>query len=148
MQGHHFGHVCKLWHAADNLPALLLCGDEMQIPGFGDQRAWHHPLWKRTVWRVKLHQVYRCKDKHFNKILQELRTSRPKAETLKWLQRRKAWTPPGPPTMGGLRKLFKAHPHTVVLTCRRDGASRANQMTLDPLRQVQAAGGGGRRRGE
>ncbi|CAE7464754.1 unnamed protein product, partial [Symbiodinium sp. CCMP2456] len=75
MQGQHFDHVRKLWRQADNLPVLLLAGDEMQIAGFGEQRAWQHPMWKRTTYRVKLHQVYRCKDREFNKILQELRTS-------------------------------------------------------------------------
>jgi len=133
MQGQHFDHVRKLWNQADNLPVLLLAGDEMQIAGFGEQRAWQHPMWKTTTYRVKLHQVYRCKDTEFNKILQELRTSRPKASTLKWLQKKKAWTPPGKPTVEGIRKLFKAHPETVVLTCRREGAFQVNEMALEAL---------------
>ena len=90
MQGRHFDHVQKLWTQADNMPVILMAGDEMQIAGYGEQRAWQHPSWKRTTFRVKLHQVYRCKDKKFNKVLQELRTSRPKKETLKWLKKRKA----------------------------------------------------------
>lgn len=29
MQGHHFEHIRKLWDCADNVPAILLAGDEM-----------------------------------------------------------------------------------------------------------------------
>ena len=133
MQGHHFDHVRKLWNQADNMPVILMAGDEMQIAGYGEQRAWQHPSWKRTTFCVKLHQVYRCKDKKFNKVLQELRTSRPKKETLKWLKKRKAWTPVGKPTVAGVRKLFKAHPKTVVFTCRRQGAFDINKLALRAL---------------
>ena len=133
LQGQHFGHICKLWNEADNIPVILMAGDEMQIAGYGEQRAWKHPLWRRATFRVKLHQVYRCKDKKFNKVLQELRTSRPRQSTLKWLQQRKAWTPPGKPTVSGIRKLFKAHPKTVVLTCRRQGAFEVNKLALEAL---------------
>ena len=133
MQGLHFDHVRKLWEQADNIPVILMAGDEMQIAGYGDQRAWQHPSWKRTTFRVKLRQVYRCKDREFNKVLQELRTNRPKKKTLKWLQKHKAWTPPGKPTAEGIRKLFKAHPQTVVLACRRKGAFDVNKLALEAL---------------
>ena len=133
LQGQHFDHVRKLWDQADRLPAILMAGDEMQIAGYGELRAWKHPIRKRVTFRVKLHRVYRCKDKKFNKVLQELRTSRPKQSTLKWLRRHKAWTPPGKPTVGGIRKLLKAHPKTVILTCRRQGAFEINKLALKAL---------------
>ncbi|CAK9001394.1 ATP-dependent DNA helicase pif1, partial [Durusdinium trenchii] len=43
MQAHHFEHVCKLWAQADNFPVILLVGDELQMCGFGDRRAWTPP---------------------------------------------------------------------------------------------------------
>ena len=132
MQAEHFDHICRLWVAADRLPAILFAGDELQVAGFGD-RAWQSPRWRTTTYRKKLHQVYRCKDPKFNQVLQELRTSRPSKTTLQWLQQQKAWTPPGPPTVRGLQTLFKEHPNTVVLTCTRKGAFAVNEMALKAL---------------
>ena len=133
LQQPHFEHICKLWTQADNLPAVLMAGDELQMAGFGPTRAWHSPLWKRMIYRVKLHKTYRCKDPAFNRVLQELRTSRPGAKTLKWLQGRKAWAPPQTPSVDGIRKLLKAHPSTVVLTCTRRGAHKINELALRAL---------------
>ncbi|CAE7405633.1 pif1, partial [Symbiodinium pilosum] len=73
LQLEHFEHVCRLWNQADNVPAVLLAGDEMQMGGFGDRRAWHSPMWERMVYCIKLHQVYRCKDPEFNQVFMELR---------------------------------------------------------------------------
>ena len=133
LQQPHFEHICKLWNQADNLPAILMAGDELQMAGFGPTRAWHSPLWRRMIYRVKLHKTYRCKDPAFNRILQELRTSRPGANTLKWLRGRKAWAPPQSPSVDGIRKLLKAHPDTVVLTCTRRGAQTINDLALRAL---------------
>lgn len=133
LQGKHFDHIRKLWDQADRLPVILMAGDEMQISGYGEERAWKHPMWKRTTYRIKLHEVYRCKDKQFNKVLQELRTSRPKKETLKWLTSRKAWAPPGKPTARTVRKLLKTHRKTVILTCTRRGAHTINALALEAL---------------
>ena len=133
LQQPHFEHICKLWNQADNLPAILMAGDELQMAGFGPTRAWHSPLWRRMTYRVKLHKTYRCKDPAFNRILQELRTSRPGANTLKWLRGRKAWAPPQSPSVDGIRKLLKAHPDTVVLTCTRRGAQTINDLALRAL---------------
>lgn len=146
MQQHHFEHIAKLWTRADNLPALLLVGDDKQMHGYGRQRAWHSPMWKRMTYRVMLHQVYRCKDPAFNKILQELRTSRPCAATLKEIRKHKAWAPPQkPPTVAGMQKLLKAHPDTVILTCTRKGQHDMNDLAVKalfprhpPLQVVQA----------
>ena len=102
--------------------------------GYGEERAWHSPLWKRMVFRVKLHQVYRCKDPDFNAILQELRTSRPCKTTLKKLRKHKAWAPPHkPPTVEGMQKLLKAHPNTVILTCTRKGQHTMNEVAMKAL---------------
>ena len=102
----------------------------MQMGGFGERRAWHSPMWKRMVYRIKLHDVYRCKNPEFNQVLMELR---PKASTLKWLQKRKAWAPPQEPTVAGVRTLLKAHPDTVILTCIRHGAHTMNELALRAL---------------
>ena len=134
MQQKHFEHVAKLWTRADNLPAVLMCGDELQMCGYGEERAWHSPMWRRMVFRVKLHQVYRCKDPDFNAILQELRTSRPCKATWKELRKHKAWAPPHkPPTVEGMQKLLKAHPNTVILTCTRKGQHTMNEVALKAL---------------
>ena len=133
LQQPHFEHICKLWNQADNLPAILMAGDELQMAGFGPTRAWHSPLWRRMIYRVKLHKTYRCKDPAFNRVLQELRTSRPGANTLKWLRGRKAWAPPQSPSVDGIRKLLKAHPDTIVLTCTRRGAQTINDLALRAL---------------
>ena len=86
------------------------------------------------VFRVKLHQVYRCKDPDFNAILQELRTSRPCKATLTELRKHKAWAPPHkPPTVGAMQKLLKAHPDTVILTCTRKGQHTMNEVALKAL---------------
>ncbi|CAK8987418.1 unnamed protein product, partial [Durusdinium trenchii] len=133
LQAEHFEHICRLWNQADNLPAILLTGDELQLSGFGERRAWHSRMWKGMTFRAKLHEVYRCKDPEFNAILQELRTSRPSAKTLKWLQKRKAWTPPHKLDVSAARKLLKSHPDTVVLTCTRKGAQTINELALQAL---------------
>eukprot|EP00438_Fugacium_kawagutii_P000653 Skav222305 [mRNA] locus=scaffold1249:3867:8406:+ [translate_table: standard] len=105
--------------------ALIVVDEISQLQGkhFEDIRK----LWDQAD------NVYRCKDPKFNKVLQELRTSRPKKSTLKWLREKKAWTPPGKPTVQGIRKLLKAHPNTVVLTCRKQGTFTVNQLALKAL---------------
>ena len=81
------------------------------------------------MYRVKLHEVYRCKDPAFNKIL----GARPCAKTLRWLQSKKAWTPPTEPTVEGIRLLFRAHPTTMVLTCARNGMKQINDLALEAM---------------
>ena len=133
LQAYQFEHMVKLWNLADNLPAFALLGDPFQIAGFGDERPWHSPLWKRAAYKIKLHEVYRCKDPEFNEVLREIRTSRPCAETLKWLRAHKAWVPPQDITIEGVRKLLKAHPATTVLTCTRRGMAMINELALKAL---------------
>ena len=133
MQARHFEHIVKLWEAADYLPALILVGDELQMGGFGEERPWHSKSWSRYTCRIRLHQVYRCKDEAFNRILQELRTSRPCADTLRWLQKRKAWAPPMAPTVEGMQKLLKAHPDTTILTVSRVAMQTINDLSLKAL---------------
>ena len=133
MQARHFEHIIKLWAAADYLPALILLGDELQMGGFGEERPWHSKFWSRYTFRTRLHRVYRCKDEAFNRILQELRTSRPRADTLRWLQKRKAWAPPMAPTVEGMQKLLKAHPDTTILTVSRLAMQTINDLALKAL---------------
>ena len=52
MQCQHFEHIVKLWQAADNLPALVLLGDELQMGGYGEERPWHSRLWRDCTFRT------------------------------------------------------------------------------------------------
>ncbi|CAJ1414910.1 unnamed protein product, partial [Effrenium voratum] len=121
-------HVLKLWDAADRLPALVFLGDKWQMAGYGDTRPWDSNLWK-----TDFHKSYRCQDAEFEKLLQKLRTAKPDAATLKSLQKRKAWTPPGKPTPEGVRRLLHAHPGTTIVSCTRVGAQEVNACALTAL---------------
>ena len=94
----HSDRVLRLWQAADKLPALVCVGDRWQMSGFGDQRPWQSNLWKKATFKTEFIHSYRCQDPAFEKLLKQLRTSKPDKKTLRQLQRRKAWAPPGPPT--------------------------------------------------
>ena len=132
LQGNHFERIVRLWDMADRLPALVFLGDKWQIAGMGETRPWHTRAWRRTF-RVTLHEVFRCKDPAFQKVLDALRTAKPGRALLRQLRTRKAWAPPGPPTVQGIRKLFHAHPDTTVLTCTRRGAAAVNDCALQAL---------------
>ena len=122
----HSDRILRLWEAADKLPALVFVGDRWQMSGFGDQRPWQSNHWKRATFKTEFIHSYRCQDPEFEKLLKQLRTSKPDKKTLRQLQRRKAWGPPGPPTPEGLSRLLHAHPNTTIVACSRAGAEEVN----------------------
>jgi hypothetical protein len=132
VEGKAFERMMRLWDVADRVPAFVVLGDKWQMAGFGDRRPWETTVW-HYVFKTELVEPYRCKDPAFQKILNTLRTAKPDQKLLKQLQKRKAWTPPGPPTAEGLRKLLHAHPDTTILTCTRIGAQRVNECALEAL---------------
>lgn len=79
LQGADFIHFLALYQAIDRAAAVGLLGDRCQAAGFGDLRAWHVPEWKKVVHCTQLHELYRCKDPEFRKLLNVLRTSKPTA---------------------------------------------------------------------
>ena len=130
LSAQHGDHILKLWDAADRLPALVFLGDKWQMAGYGDQRPWESNLWKKRVFKTDFHKSYRCQDAEFDKLLQKLRTAKPDAATLKGLQKRKAWAPPGKPTPEGVGRLLHAHPDTTIVSCTRAGAQEVNDCAL------------------
>ncbi|CAJ1459932.1 unnamed protein product, partial [Effrenium voratum] len=72
-------------------------------------------------------------DPNFEALLRKLRTAKPDAATLKLLQKRKAWTPPGRPTPAGVQRLLHAHPDTTIVSCTRRGAQEVNECALRAL---------------
>ena len=118
---------------SDRVPVLVFCGDKWQMSGLGDVRPWHTPKWKLATFRTDFHQSFRCQDPAFEKLLNKLRTAKPTAVTLKLLQKRKAWSPPGPPTVRGVQRLLHMHPNTTILTCTRFGAQAVNDCALEAI---------------
>ena len=130
LSAEHGDRILHLWDAADRLPALVFCGDKWQMAGYGDRRPWETNLWKRAVFKIEFHKSYRCQDPNFEALLRKLRTAKPDAATLKLLQKRKAWTPPGRPTLAGVQRLLHAHPGTTIVSCTRRGAQEVNECAL------------------
>ena len=56
--------------------------------------------------------------------------AKPNPDLLKFLRTKRAWSPPGPPTVAGIKKLLRKHPDIVVLTCTRRGSSVINNCAL------------------
>jgi len=133
LSGLHSDRIIRLWEMADRLPALVLLGDRWQMAGMGEIRPWETPLWKKVTFKTDFHKGYRCEDPMFQMLLNKLRTAKPCGETLRQLQRRKAWAPPGPPTVRGVQRLLKAHPDTTILTCSRRGAQDVNDCAVAAL---------------
>ena len=40
-----YERILRMWHAADNFPALIFAGDKYQLPGIEPTRPWHSPAW-------------------------------------------------------------------------------------------------------
>ena len=133
LEGRHTDRIIQLWEMSDRVPALVFCGDKWQMSGLGEVRPWHTAKWKLATFRTDFHQSFRCQDPAFEKLLNKLRTAKPTAVTLKLLQRKKAWSPPGPPTVRGVQRLLHMHPNTTILTCTRFGAQMVNDCALEAL---------------
>ena len=133
IQGYQYDHVGRMWMIAERVTIIVVMGDKWQQASFGDERAWHTATWRRHTFKLELHTTYRCKDPVFMQILNELRTSMPSRSLLKVLRSKKAWTPPGKPTVHGLQILLHVHPNTTILTCTRRGAHEVNVLALQAL---------------
>ena len=129
-----FERILKLWSAAERVPALVFLGDMYQLPGVGATRPWESSAWRSPhCYHIKLVHTWRCKEQRFQDILDELRTSKPSAHTLRRIcQGRKAWRA-GNPTPADLRALYGKRPDTQIVTCTRRGAAAVNAAAVDAL---------------
>ena len=129
-----FERLIKLWSVAEKVPTLVFLGDKYQLPGVGDTRPWDSAAWRSPhCLHLKLLHAWRCKEARFQEILDELRTSKPSAHTLRRLcQGHKAWKT-GAPTADDLKTLYGRHPETQIVTCIRRGAAAVNDAALTAL---------------
>ena len=129
-----FERLIKLWSVAEKVPTLVFLGDKYQLPGVGDTRPWDSAAWRSPhCLHLKLLHAWRCKEARFQEILDELRTSKPSAHTLRRLcQGHKAWKT-GAPTADDLKTLYGRHPETQIVTCTRRGAAAVNDAALAAL---------------
>ena len=131
-------HVDKLYKAVDHACAFGLLGDRFQAAGFGDERVWHSHAWRRTH-RTELHQLYRCKDPDFGRMLGILRTSKPTATgahgsltVAKIMKHRRAWRG-HTPNVEDVGRLLRRHPGTTFMAITRRGAQQLNQLAVEAL---------------
>ena len=125
-----FERMVKQWSVANKVPAFVFFGDKYQQPGVGETRAWESAAWKKPqCFHVTLDEAWRCKEQRFQDILDEIGTDMPSEETLnKICLGHKAWRT-GNPTPDDLKKLFKNHPDTTMIT--RKGASIVNEAAIE-----------------
>ena len=74
----HFERLMTMWLAAEKLSVLIFAGDKYQLPGMGSERPWHSAAWKKACKHIELHQMWRCADPSYARILNTLRQSKPK----------------------------------------------------------------------
>ena len=104
------------------------------MPGVGDTRPWESASWRKACTHKKLTIPQRTKEKKYQKILDELRVSKPTKATLKQIcAGHKAWTGKDGPTADDLRRLFSNHPRTVIVTCTRRAAEEVNIAAINAL---------------
>eukprot|EP00439_Symbiodinium_sp_Y106_P060940 s4442_g9.t1 len=78
-----FERILRMWHAADNFPALIFAGDKYQLLGIEPTRPWHSPTWaSETLYFFELTEVWRTTDKSFLETLDLLRTCMPTSREL------------------------------------------------------------------
>ena len=147
LQGKHLGHINNLRGNVDRAQAFGLLGDPCQYAGFGEERIWHVREWGLAVHVTKLHELYRCKDPHFRKILAHLRTARPGVHggpgtltVADIMRKRRAWNG-HVPTVADVKRLLTTHPTTTFLTVTRQGSCTINALAAQGLfgRQVPLA---------
>ena len=134
LQGHHFQTIYRLWELSGRCFALAICGDKCQMSGPGDTRPWETGQWRSTVFKHSLRIIHRqSADPDFMRLLSELRLSVPCDATMRLLRQRKAWSPPGPPTVDKVLSLFRRTPQTTVAACSRRGAAEINACAIAGL---------------
>ena len=129
-----FERLIKMWTVAEKIPALVFLGDKYQLPGVGKTCPWESAAWpKPRCFHVKLDETWRCKEEHFQRILDEIRSSKPSKHTLQVICRgKKAWKK-GEPTAADLKILYERHPNTQIVTCTRHGAAAVNEAAVAAL---------------
>ena len=134
-----FERLIKLWNVAQKVPALVLLGDKYQLPGVGKTRAWESKAWPKPHCKhIQLIHAWRCKEKKFQRILDELRVSKPRKKTLRQMcAGHKAWGK-GKPKPSDLAKLLAAHPDTQIVTCTRKGAADVNKAAIEAIYKRKA----------
>lgn len=137
LRGQDLHHLDELHNAIDKAAAIGLLGDRCQTAGFGDERVWHTPTWRRGVHSTVLHAIYRCKDPEFAKVLGVLRTAKPTATgpagtlTVPQLMRgRRAWRGHCPKVQD-VHQLLSKHPETTMMAITRQGAQTLNELAVE-----------------
>ena len=139
MNGRLFAHFNRAWKACDRVPAAVLAGDRQQLGAPGGTPAYLTPVWKKstfsTMLKVNKDFKQRCQDPVHANILRVLRMHMPSPRGGRGLtvpqivHGRKAWNGPEP-TVADIRKLFREHPETTILTVSRVGASRIDDLCM------------------
>ncbi|CAE8608166.1 unnamed protein product, partial [Polarella glacialis] len=139
LQGKHIEHIDKLRSASDRVAAFVLLGDKCQLAGFGTERVWHTRAWRESVQATELHQLFRCKDPAFRKILACLRTAKPSETGCRGgvsvpdiMRHRRAWHGHYP-TVEAVRSILMKHKNTTMLTVSRQGSAALNGLSLQAL---------------
>ncbi|CAE8671044.1 unnamed protein product, partial [Polarella glacialis] len=139
LQGKHIEHINKLRSASDRVAAFVLVGDKCQLAGFGTERVWHTHTWRDAVQATELHQLFRCKDPAFKKILACLRTAKPSETGYRGgvsvpdiMRHRRAWHGHYP-TVEAVRSILMKHKNTTMLTVSRQGSATLNDLSLQAL---------------
>ena len=128
-----FNRILKLWDAAFRVPALVFIGDFHQLPGVEPTNAKDSARWAH-VYKVELHQMWRCQDEALMKKLRLLRLNKPTEQQLRDICRgHKAWSQKHEPDAYDILNLYRQHPDTVVATCTRRGAALVNQLSTQVL---------------
>ena len=146
LEARHFAHAVHLHNAVDKTPAFGLLGDRRQLAGYGTERPWHSPLWRAAVHHTQLHDLFRCKDEKFRRVLGALRTAKPTAtgprggvSVADIVRGRRAWRG-GQPKTADIARLLRDHPGTTLLAITRRGAATFNNLAVQALflgRRVQ-----------
>jgi len=138
LQGTQNDCIIGLWHAADEVPAILEIGDKCQMAGFGETRPWHTNMWAQRVFVTELHEAFRCKDPKLKFLLDMIRQSMPTDGDWGWiehnvLRQQKAWFPHDEPMASDIGAILEARPNTKLLACTRKGQHHLNCCAVEAL---------------
>ena len=138
LSAEEFGRLDAMFLAAGKQVALVLMGDDWQLPSIHPERADSHPQW-RFCHRTDLVEVCRCKCPVLQKKLDFLRCHKPMGEEGKRFINRlcykhKAWTGHDEPTNLDIEDVLKkTDGQTTFVTCTRRGAARINDLVVQVL---------------
>ena len=129
-----FERILRMWHAADNFPALIFAGDKYQLPGVEPTRPWHSPAWASdTLYFFELTEVWRATDKSFLETLDLLRTCMPTSRELQKICRgHKAWVGQDP-SVADVKRLLRDYPRAVWVAATKRGVAQINRLALEAL---------------